>query len=76
VVPTIDGFDAASGKYYNLLTGAAIATTGTVVLKIAPFLVVAANVAVSDLLPEVIRITLTHGNANSITYSVSAHLMR
>lgn len=78
VVPTIDGIDVASGKAWNLLTGAALtAVTGTTprVLKITPGIPVAANVAASDIVPERIRITMTHGNADSITYSVCAHLL-
>jgi hypothetical protein len=76
VVPTIDGIDVTSGKTYNLLTGVAIATVLTRAFRIAPLLVAVANLTVQDYLPEKVRITMTHGNANSITYSVSAHLIQ
>jgi hypothetical protein len=75
VVPTIDGYDELSGKYYNLLTGSAITATGTTVLKIFPGIATLANGAASDVIPNRIRISMTHGNANSVTYTVAAHLM-
>lgn len=76
VVCTIDGVDAASGKFWNILTSAALnAVTGATprVLKIGRGITVAANLAVADLVPERLRITMTHGNADSITYMVTAH---
>jgi hypothetical protein len=75
VVPTIDGYDDLSGKYYNLLTGSAITATGTTVLKIFPGIATVANGAASDVIPNRIRISMTHGNANSVTYTVACHLM-
>ena len=36
VVPTIQGKDATSGKYYTLLAGSAITGTGTTILKVYP----------------------------------------
>jgi hypothetical protein len=70
VVFTIDGKDALSGVYYNLLTSAAIVGTGTTVLRVALGATVAANLVVSLPLPRVIRILPTHGDADSITYTV------
>lgn len=74
VVPTIDAYDTVSNSYYNLLTGVAITATGTTVLKIGPGLGAAANTSAADFLPNLWRVTMTHGNANSITYTVSAHM--
>ncbi len=77
VVCTIDGLDPVSGKYYNLLTSAALTESGvpyTRVLKIGPGLPVTANVSANDVLPDTIRITMTHGDSDSITYSVGANL--
>ena len=71
VVPTIDGVDSVTGTAYNLLTGLAITATGITVLKIAPGIGTIANAAASDVLPNNIRLTMTHGDADSITYSVS-----
>lgn len=76
VVPTIDGFDSLSNQYFNLLTGAAITGTLTArALRIGPGLTAAANLTVADYLPDTVRVTMTHGDADSITYTVSAHLL-
>lgn len=76
VVVTIDAFDSLSGKYVNLLTSAAITATGTTTLTIGPGVTVAANVSASTFLGDRVRVTVTHGDADSITYTVSAHLIR
>jgi hypothetical protein len=73
VVPTIDGFDPLSGKWYNILTGAAIATVSTVVLRIHPDLVAVANLTAADFLPQKYRVVMTHGDADSITYTVGVN---
>lgn len=70
VVVTIDGYNAASGTWTNILTSAAIATISTVRLVIAPGIAASANVAINSVIPDTLRIVCTHGNANSITYSV------
>lgn len=75
VVPTIDAYDPLSGKWYNLLTGNAITATGTTVLKIYPGSGTIVNAAASDIIPDAFRVTMTHGNADSITYTVGAHLL-
>lgn len=74
VVCTIDGVDSLSGKTFNILTSAAIVATGTTILTIALGQTVAANVSASAPLPQTIKITMTHGDADSATYTVSAHL--
>lgn len=76
VVPTIDGYDSVSGKWFNLLTGAAITAVVTRTLRVAPGLVAVANLTVNDVVPDLVRVVMTHGDADSITYSVSAHLLR
>lgn len=73
VVPTIDGYDPASDSWYNLLTGAAITTTGTTVLRIHPDIPAVANLTAQDFLPERYRIVMTHGDADSITYTVGVN---
>ena len=74
VVPTIDGYDSLSGKYYNLLTGVAITATGTTVLKIGPGMSASANAVAADFLPNTVRLTMTHGDSDSATYTVAVHL--
>jgi len=72
VVPTIQGKDPLSGKYYNLLVGLAITATGTTVLKVYPGITASANVSASDLLPQIWRVRMVHADVDSITYSVGA----
>lgn len=73
-VPKIEGVHS-DGTVYPLLTGAAITATGQVALKIYPGITAATNVAVSDVLPDRIKVTLTHGNATSHTYAVDLVLI-
>jgi len=76
VVPKIEMVDSLSGAVSAaLLTGAAITATGVTVLTVYPGVTVAANVSAADVLPDAIRVTMTHGDADSITYSVAAHLI-
>lgn len=72
----IDGKDPVSGKYYAILTGAAVVTNSTNIYKVYPGLTAAANVAANDLLPKTWRIVVTANNANAATYSVGAILMQ
>lgn len=74
VVVKIQGVDSVSGKTWDILTSAAIVATGTTVLRVRPGITASTNIAVADALPPVIRILATHGDADSITYSISAHL--
>ena len=71
----IDGKDPASGKYYALLTGAAVVTNVTNVYRVYPGLTAAANATASDNLPRTWRVKVTANNANSATYSVGAVLL-
>lgn len=71
---TLEGRVPGSTKSYDLLVSSAISTTGVTVLKIGPGVAASANAAAQDLLPSVWRITSTHAGAQSLTYSVGAHL--
>ncbi|HUR55799.1 MAG TPA: hypothetical protein VMZ71_16800 [Gemmataceae bacterium] len=73
VVFTIQGYDPLSGKYYTILASAAIVGTGTVVLRVFPGAAAVANLVVNDVLPSHWRVIAVHGDADSITYTVSAH---
>jgi hypothetical protein len=72
----IQGVDVLTGKTWDILTSTAIATAVTTVLKVRPGITPVTNVAVADIIPPIVRIVVSHGNANSITYSVTAHLDR
>ncbi len=74
VVPSIEAQDPLSAIWYSLLTGVAITAIGTTILKIYPGLTPVANAVASDFIPPVWRFSMTHGNSDSITYSVAANL--
>lgn len=75
VVFTVQGKDALSGQYYTILTSAAIVGVGTTILRVFPGAVAAANLTANDRIPRTFRVLATHGNANSITYSVGYSLL-
>lgn len=75
VTLTIEGKDSASGKYYTLLSGAAVTTISTNRYRVGPTLAAAANSVAQDYLPAVFRITVTANNSNSTTYSVGYTLL-
>jgi hypothetical protein len=75
VVPRVDAWDEASQTWFTLLTGAAIATVSKIILRVGPGNTNTANVAVNEALPDRLRVDLTHGDADSITYSVGVHLL-
>jgi hypothetical protein len=71
----IQAKDPVSGKYYAVLTGAAVTTNSTNVYKVHPGLTAAANAVANDMLPRTYRVVVTANNANSATYSVGAMLI-
>lgn len=75
VTLAINGKDSVSGKYYAILTGAAVITNSTNVYTVYPGITTALNAAVSDILPRTYQIVVTANNANSATYSVGASLI-
>jgi hypothetical protein len=74
VVVTIDRKDNTSGKYINILTSAAVTTVSTNTYRFGLGAPVMANISANEPMPSVFRVTVTHGNGNSITYTCSAHL--
>lgn len=74
VTPKIEGYDPNTDTYYDLLVGAAKVDTGTVILKVYPGIPASANLAASDFLPTMWRVTMTHSGVGSFTYSVSVNL--
>lgn len=77
VTVTINGKDPASGKYYLLLSGAAVITNVTNVYTLNPQLATAvANVSAQKAIPRIFQIVVTANNANTATYSVGYNIMR
>lgn len=79
VVPSVLGYDPLSANYWAILTGAPV-TEGTlnqqIVLTVFPGGPTTANLSVNAMLPDVMQIRMTHGDSDSITYSVALHLLR
>jgi len=72
---SIEGKDSASGKYYTILQSASVTTISTNVYRVYPGFTAAANSVATDFVPKIFRITMTHANANSTTYSVGYSLV-
>ncbi len=75
VVFTLEYKDTLSGKYVVFGTSAAIVGTGTTSLLAYPGATAAANTIFNRGVPAVWRVTATHGDTDSITYSVSANYL-
>lgn len=71
----IEGKDSLSGKYYTILESAAVTGASTNVYRVGPGLGSVSNLAVDDVIPKTFRITMTHSDADSITYSVGYSLV-
>lgn len=70
VVFSIEGKDPLSAAFYNIIDSAAITATGTTTIQVGMNIIAAANVAANEMLPSEFRVTATHGDADSITYTV------
>lgn len=70
VVFDILGVSPGSSATYTILQSAAVTGTGLTVLRVSPHLTAAANAIAKDILPQAIKVTATHADADSITYSV------
>ena len=72
ITVTIQGKDSLSGKYYDILVGAAVAAVGTTVYRIDPRITAVANSIAQDSLPRVWRVNVAVADADSMTYSIGA----
>ncbi|MBA3760130.1 MAG: hypothetical protein H0X07_06310 [Gemmatimonadales bacterium] len=72
---TISGVDIVSGKVYALLTSAVIGAVSTTVFKVGPGLTAAANLVANEYLPRALQFSVSHGDADSATYSVGYSLV-
>ena len=75
IVVNIQGKDPVTDTYYNILVATAITATGTAVLKVYPNGTAIAGGAASDVLPRTYRVSVTHADTDSITYSIGASLV-
>ena len=72
---TIQGKDPTSGKYYTILTSAAISTVSTVVLRVHPALAASANLIAKSIMPQTWRVSVAVGDADACNYSIGAQLV-
>lgn len=76
---TVSGVDRVSGQTYTILASTAIsAATGAGtprVLKILPGVLAAANLAVSEAIPPVFRVSVAVANGLTATYSIGGMLV-
>lgn len=76
VIFSVQGKDAASGTYYNILSAAAIVAVGTQLLTIYPGGLVTANVAVNAPLPRTWRISyVISGTTPVFTATIGASVI-
>ncbi len=71
----IEGFDQVSGKWYTILTSAALAAVATTALTVYPGVGTQANISASDILPKTWRIRAVTAVATSITATIGASLI-
>lgn len=69
VVFNIDG--VVNGAEYTIIDSAAITAIGTTVIRVHPSLTGAANTIAKDVLPQAVKISPVHADADSITYTVT-----
>ena len=77
VVPVIQARDDfATSTYYEVLRGTAITTTGINVLKVFPGITPVPNLSANDILPVEYRLRMEHADADAITYTAYASLIK
>lgn len=74
ITPSIEG-KGPFGTYYTILTGPAITTSGTTVLKVFPGATPAANAVANDHLPLIWRVKTAVGDATAVTYTVGVNML-
>jgi hypothetical protein len=75
ITVTVAGVDQVSDKLFTVLASAPIATVSTTILRIGPGLTAAANLTANDYLPPTFRVTVTHADTDSATYSLAGMLV-
>ena len=73
---SIEEWNQGSGAYRSVLAATALAANGVKRLLITPVTPTAANATQSGLVGNQYQVVVTHGNANSHTYSVTAKILR
>lgn len=72
--PHIQGYDAVSGQWYDILVGTGITAIGETIIKVYPGIAGTANAAANDILPTTWRVQLIGTSTPAMTISVGAFL--
>jgi hypothetical protein len=75
VTTTIQGKDAASGVYYNIISTTAVAAAGFATLEVYPGIAAVANAAANDVLPRTWRVQQGVAGTNTATGTVGASVI-
>lgn len=75
ITVNIDGYDHNADETWTLLDGAAVTAVSHNVYRVYPGIAETANVAADDVLPLFVRVSVAHGDTDSITYSIDAILL-
>ena len=75
ITVAVDGYDYGSDSWYNILTGSAVTTTSQTIYKVHPDLTAVGNLVAKDGVPYLWRVTVTHADADSITYSLAVNYL-
>ena len=79
LVVTVQGYNPITDQWFSVLIGTAITDvtgTGQYVYKVFPGATPSAGATANDVLPGTWRVITTHGDADSITYSVTVELLQ
>lgn len=76
----LEGYDETLGKYFTLISSAALTSSGITVVNVHPDLTAVTNKIAQDFLTDKWKATVTHTgfdgtNPASVTYAVSAHML-
>jgi len=76
IKPIVEAQDVLTGDWYPILTSSNMTAIGVRVLKVYPGLAGTASMVAGDVLPLNWRVRVEHNNVNSVTYSLSANLLK
>ena len=74
ITPHIQGYDPASGSWYDILVGAAISSVSQTILYVGPAFTVTSNVSANAFLPTYWRVQLVTASSTNLVASVGAQL--
>ena len=81
VTVSVQGYDEVLAGYFTYITSAALTASGITIVKVHPELIAVTNAVAQDFLTDKWRVAVTHtgfdgGNPASVTYAVTAHMLK